>query len=86
MLNETDERQTGTEAASPNQQPVVMCDCGNNPRIVFVRNSFLRLRVVGCDKCFISGPARRTNEDAWEQWNLGHRINSDGVRVCKCCT
>ena len=78
-----------SEAKQRNDDPqhaVVMCDCGNKPRIVFVKGSALGLRVVGCDKCYTTGPARHTNEDAWEQWNSGHRMNSGGQRICLCCT
>ena len=61
------------------------CSCGAGPRVYPIVQSMLRLRVVACKDCRISGPARRSDVEAVEQWNLGHRINADGNRICECC-
>lgn len=62
------------------------CDCGEMPGIKKVLGSEFGLRVIGCENCYTTGPARLNDIDAISQWNIGHRINPKGFRICKCCT
>ncbi len=70
--------------ATKNSLPV-LCECGTRPSIVPIRGSFLGVKVVGCEKCRITGPGRMMSWDAVDAWNEGHRIGPDGIRICECC-
>jgi len=54
------------------------CDCGNEPTILDIKNSFLGLVVAGCRKCKTTGPARMTAIRAMEEWNKGRRVLVNG--------
>lgn len=60
---------------------IMNCECGGAGTIVFIHNSALRLRVVGCEACHTTGPARMDNDSAIEQWNSGKRNDANGNRL-----
>ena len=64
-----------------NNYEFMQCDCSNEPTILNVKNSVLRLVVAGCKKCKTSGPARMTATKAMTEWNKGRRVLINGEQV-----